>query len=252
MELHELLLQITRCPELVRAGINGGHPCSKVAAAQPARTYQVVEPWLGHIDKAPILFISRNPRVGEDSDTPRLDWSDHHTASYFQRFFDNDAGWAQTNSKGVVKGITFDNAGRKVAGPGIPFFGQIRERASELLGRKAVPGHDFALAPAVHCKTPKGEGVPEALTQCTQTWMNRVFGHAVASVVVLLGPEAQDSATRLWNLDAELNVQFDVPVEGRKRAFARLPLPGAGKSSKFENCVDPDDLRRLRALLSEM
>ena len=250
MELHELLLQITRCPELILAGMDGGHPCAKVAAAQPAHTYQVIEPWLGHIDKAPILFISRSPRVGEDSYSPRLDWSNHDTASFFQRHFDNDAGWVQTTTKGVVKEFAFNSDGHKVPMKGIQFFGQLRARASELLERTAVPGRDFALAPAVHCRTPRGEGVPEALSLCTQRWMNLVLEHAAASIVILLGPEAQEAPANLWKLDASRIVQFDVPVAGRNRAIVRLPLPGAGVPSKFENCVGSDDLRRLRALLS--
>ena len=250
MELHELLLQNTRCPELILAGMDGGHPCAKVAAAQPAHAYQVVEPWLGHIDKAPILFISRSPRVGEHSYTPRLDWSEHDTVSFFQRHFDKDADWSRVSPSGVVKGYVFDNTGNKVPTGGITFFGGLRLRAEELLGRSASPGHDFALTSAVHCRTPKGEGVPEALTKCAVTWMNLVLEHAAASIVILMGPEAQDAATNLWKLDASRNVQFDVPVAGRNRAVARLPLPGAGVPSKFENCVEPDDLRRLRALLS--
>ncbi len=250
MELHELLLQITRCPELILAGMDRCHPCAKVAAAQPAHTYQVVEPWLGHIDKAPILFISRSPRVGQDSYSPRLHWGDHYTASFFQRHFDNDAGWVQTTSKGVVKALVFDSNGRKVPGKGIPFFGQLRERANELLEHPAKPGRDFALAPAVHCRTPKGQGVPEALTKCAETWMDTVLRHAAALVVVLLGPEAQEAAAKLWELDASKTVQFDVPVAGRNRAVARLPLPGAGVPATFEKCVDADDLLRLRGLLS--
>ena len=121
METHELLLQITRCPQLILAGMDGNHPCAKVAAAQPAHTYQVAEPWLGHINKAKILFISRSPRVEEHSYTPRLGWSGHHTASFFQRHFDRDAGWVQTNTKGVVKGLTLDADGHKVPGKGIQF-----------------------------------------------------------------------------------------------------------------------------------
>ncbi len=250
MELHELLLQITRCPELILAGMDGEHPCAKVAAAQPAHTYQVVEPWLGHIDKAPILFISRSPRVGEDSYTPRLDWSDHYTASFFQRHFENDAGWTRVSSNGVVRRITFDRNGRRVPGKGMQFYGHLRNRAGELLESPAVSGRDFALAPAVHCRTPNGEGVPEALSRCAETWMDLVLEHAAALIVVLLGLEAQEAATSVWGLDASRTVQFDVPIAGRNRAVARLPLPGAGEVSTFEKCVDADDLRRLRALLS--
>ena len=45
MERNELLLAITRCPELGKARGDDGHPCNRVVCAQGPDDYHVPEPW---------------------------------------------------------------------------------------------------------------------------------------------------------------------------------------------------------------
>jgi hypothetical protein len=52
---------------------------------------------------------------------------------------------------------------------GTRFWFAARARASELLERSAVAGHDFALTEVVHCKSAAGSGVAEAYPTCVQT-----------------------------------------------------------------------------------
>ena len=47
MERNELLLAITRCPEIERARGDAGHPCHLVVCFQDAAGYHVPEPWQG-------------------------------------------------------------------------------------------------------------------------------------------------------------------------------------------------------------
>ena len=77
MERNELLLAITRCPELGKARADSRHPCRSVVCAQGSDDYHVPEPWQGHIETAPILFISprrfQSGRIWQSvprSDTP--------------------------------------------------------------------------------------------------------------------------------------------------------------------------------------
>ena len=56
MERNELLLAITRCPELGKARGDAGHPCNSVVCAQGPDDYHVPEPWQGHIETAPICL----------------------------------------------------------------------------------------------------------------------------------------------------------------------------------------------------
>jgi len=79
-----LLLEIARCPLICQG------PCSLVASAQhewPLESWQVPEPWTGHLD-APIIFISSNPSISEPAGGieelyPRTSWTDDELVSYF-------------------------------------------------------------------------------------------------------------------------------------------------------------------------
>ena len=96
MKRNELLLSITRCPELALAQANANHSCAGVVGVQEGCSgggYQVPEPWTGHIETAPIIFISSIPGIANNEHFPRKDWSDANTIDFFQRRFDEDAGY---------------------------------------------------------------------------------------------------------------------------------------------------------------
>ena len=66
--LQDLLLQIARCPNVAHclSGAGQSHPCSTIVNHQ--RTLGIHDPyvpvpWIGHIETAPILFLSSNPSV---------------------------------------------------------------------------------------------------------------------------------------------------------------------------------------------
>jgi hypothetical protein len=44
------------------------HHCSTIVRDQetPTADFQLLEPWVGHIEDAPLLFISSNPSIGDD------------------------------------------------------------------------------------------------------------------------------------------------------------------------------------------
>ena len=88
----KLLLEIARCPN-VRKCIEKGrrsHPCAPVVGFQFAKSvdeYQVPEPWSGHIEQAPILFVSSNPSYSPIEDYPIGAWPDEHIVDYFGNRF---------------------------------------------------------------------------------------------------------------------------------------------------------------------
>ena len=70
MENYTLLTNIARCPithQIIQNPEKSKSlPCYKVVKSQPIKSYenfQLPEPWGGHIDKAPILFLSSNPSI---------------------------------------------------------------------------------------------------------------------------------------------------------------------------------------------
>ena len=85
MERDELLLAITRCREIERARGDAGHPCAGIVGLQPPDQFQVPEPWRGHIDAAPILFVSSNPSIRGREPFPPAGWTDQGIIDYYQR-----------------------------------------------------------------------------------------------------------------------------------------------------------------------
>ena len=228
----ELLLSIARCPELAIARTDRAHPCSKIAGVQPGGVYQVPEPWSGHIEEAPILFISSNPSIDEDEHFPTPSWSQTDTIDYFKRRFDLDADYISKQSYNKVR-----------------FWTGVRARAKEILKREAVPGQDFALTELVHCKSRKEHGVREALSLCSKRWLADIMEHSGSRIVILLGVSARDTCAQLWKLDGPEYVHFNIPIAGRNRAVVILPHPNAYEKKTIVSRVTPVQLKRLNSLL---
>lgn len=231
MQCDELLLEITRCPELAKAQVCVSHPCSAIAGCQVGEKYHVPEPWSGHIGAAPILFVSSNPSIDEREHYPTPGWTDARTIEFFQRRFDPDAGYSYS-------------AFRKVH-----FWASVRRRAGEILNRDAIQGKDFALTELVHCKSRGEHGVEKALATCSGRWLTPVMECASAGIVILLGRHARNTCARLWQLDSRKAVHFSVPVAGRKRAVVILPHPNAFQKKTVASNATSAELDRLRSLL---
>ena len=235
MERNELLLAIVDCPEIAKARGDAGHPCHSIVGLQCAGAWQAPEPWRGHIETAPILFVSSNPSIRGDDPFPPDDWEDQHIINHYQRCFDDDA-----SIPGHIDQATYNS---------VQFWREVRGRANEILGRPAKPGIDFALTELVHCKSTGEQGVRRAHLTCAEQWLDRVLQVSGAAIIVLMGWQARDHCAARWGLDKARKVHFDVATPGRKRAVVILPHPNARGKRKVADFVTPEELARLRALL---
>ena len=207
------------------------HPCSTIVSLQSGDERHVPEPWCGHIDTAPILFVSSNPSISEVERFPTPSWSPEDTADFFERRFDADAGHISPRAYNRVR-----------------FWSSVRARAREILGRDATPGTDFALTEVVHCKSRQEKGVAAAMSTCAERWLRPVLVQSGAVVVVLLGKRAQEACSRIWALDVSRSAHFGVDLGGRERAVVLLPHPNAFERKTLTARVSEDDLSRLRGL----
>ena len=178
----DLLLGITRCPNLAAARKDVLHPCSTIVSLQSGDECHVPEPWCGHIDTAPILFVSSNPSISEVERFPTPSWSPEDTADFFEHRFNADAGHITPKAYNSVR-----------------FWSSVRAR--EILGRDTTPGIDFALTEVVHCKSRQEKGVAAAVDTCAGMWLDPVFTQSTARVVVLLGKWAREASSKTWDLD---------------------------------------------------
>ncbi len=252
MKSENLLPSIARCPEIPIALANASHPCAAIVSTQTGETRQVAEPWTGHIDSAPILFVSSNPGIHESEYFPDNAWTDPGISDYFTRRFDDDAPYThQRPNGGAQYPKVYGTTGTPiVADHWVRFWSAVKNHASTLMGRKSIPGTDYAITEMVHCKSNSEYGVIGALSLCSRKWMPWILEESAAVIIVVLGKPAQSAASALWDVDTTRSVQFDVPINGQDRAVVLLPHTNYRGPRKIEQYVTPQELVRLRRQLS--
>jgi hypothetical protein len=228
-----LLVRITRCPVAERCRAGEDLACSAVVGSQGAPgpgDYQVPEPWSGHISGAPVLFVSSNPSIDPAEAYPAGDWDDERRIDFFaDRFDQRDLPWVDQRMRPLLQ-----TSPRRHRDHGTRFWAATRARASELLGRQAEPGRDFALTEVVHCKSRAEHGVAEALATCAETWLRPTIRVAVAPVVVLFGARAREAFSDTFAIPAHAPVTGPLSIEGTERIVVQLPHPNA--RSQRRNC----------------
>lgn len=241
MESSELLLKITRCPEIEKARLDGSHPCRRIVCSQSADYFQAPEPWRGHIETAPILFVGSNPAIGGEYQFPPSGWDDSQIIHHSQCYFDPNAGYVSESPSGAQRVIGGD-------GKWVRYWSGVRKHAEDIPGRKPKPGTDYALTEMVHCKSTGELGVSDALYHCAKKWLLPIMEISNAVVVVLLGKHAQSAATMIWKLDPAQRVHFDVHIAKRNRAVVLLPHTNFFGKRKIRDCIRQEDLEKLRTL----
>lgn len=262
-----VLLEIARCPIVAewyeQPDRQSANPCHQIIDYQQREfnamsraDFQLPEPWRGDLQKAPLLFISSNPSIG-DTDAgahPRWHWDDQRIAAYFTDSFDDQ----------VVDGA-YTRSDRPDARRGqyVTFWGGILARARELFGPEVRPGRDYALTEVVHCKSRQEIGVngpSGALAPCARRYLRRVVAASGARVIVALGSAARLAISRGLRRSEDAaptlppwgSVHGPVSIGGRKRLIAFLPHPNARQRRSFVECTTPAELARLRAALVDI
>jgi hypothetical protein len=257
--IEDLLISVARCPEIMKAAINFRHPCHKVVCFQKHvsfRHFQLPEPWNGHIEKAPLLFISSNPGYAELERVPTRDefsWTDDRVSDFFiNRFGGGKEEW-------VVNGKRALQADGTHAGGNV-FWPRTRLIAADLLENPAaILGEDFAITEVVHCKSREAEGVPEAGDRCTSLHLDRILDVSPAKVLVVFGalakpifqnkyPETRDAKNKLETKDTtELIRPLQIAGKLRYVIFHRHP---SANIRYFRDYLTPEGLAMVRTFLS--
>ena len=184
------------------------------------------EPWSGHLDRARILFLSSNPSSG-GPDEPFVagdltaSASDESILDTFDSAFD-EGPWI-----GITNG-THLRAADGTPGKFVPFWASCKSRASELLGRDADPGVDYALTEVVHCGSQHEVGVWDAAAECVPRYLHRVVSLSPATVIVVVGAVARAIVrTSVPNLAGDSPYVGPVQWADRVRHVLFLPHPNA-------------------------
>jgi hypothetical protein len=232
-----LLLEIAHC-DLVGKCLTDKtfrNGCATIVRSQPSKTleeHRLPEPWRGHLETAPILFVSSNPSIGsnetEGSPDPRGKDSDAYITDYFDNSFDSHIPARDFN--------------------GVRYWTGVRARASELLARTAIEGYDFALTEVVHCKSRQEIGVDEAVGECTRRWLGRVLEQSGARVIVVMGKYAEAAMRSHLQIRSVAKLWGPRRIGTISRYVAFLPHTNHRGLRTFAACL-PNDLATLQAWL---
>jgi len=242
-----LLHEIARCPvaELCLQNPSAKHPCREIVLFQSSSSldeHQVPEPWSGHLEQAPILFLSSNPSISVAEEYPRWSWLDEAIEDYFSnRFGGGNKTWITQGKKSLQRDGTYSGS--------VAFWAAVQQRAIELVERDVVPGMDYALTEIVHCKSREERGVAEAQEHCVPRYLQRVLNLAGAKVVVVLGTRAKAAIQTMFSIPKDTNVFEPTRIGNHARLITFLPHPNAYTPKSFAKCLSPDDLQKLRSFL---
>lgn len=282
----EHLVEVARCPILERCldEVAPTHPCSAIvldqwkglsAEERIARwraAHQLPEPWDGHLETAPILFLSSNPSISGSVHSqrpaalereppseylgrtaaehpsirrlgqgPRWEWADEEIVDRYESAFD-------LYIADGVAGLLPDG-GRA---PATRFWVEVRSRARELIpGREVRPGVDYALTEAVRCKSRGEHGVAEAVNTCSARYLRRTLELSAAVVVVVLGRVAGGAVEQQLGVSRSRPVHERVLVDGRPRWIAFLPHPNARTARTFAANIGEEALGRMQRVVAE-
>lgn len=246
MSKKNLLHEITHCPHARKCleEPSTENPCRDIVGYQKSLDldkFQIPEPWSGHIEQAPILFLSSNPSIGSDEVYPTWCWSDNDISNYFNyRFGGGQKDWI-INGKSLLKDGTYSHA--------VKFWAAVRQRAIELLQRDVKPGIDYALTEIVHCKSHSEIGVKEAQDQCVKAYLLRTLELSKAKVIVVLGVRARQAIQSQFNISSTASISESIEIGDYERFFTFLPHPNARMPRSFIKCLQDDELESLRASL---
>ena len=242
-----LLLEIARCPNVVRFYEQGSvpNPCSEIISCQEKESvhdHQVPEPWSGRLATAPILFLSSNPSISQQEEYPRPGWSDHLMEDFFNNRFGGGIKPWVVDSRHLCKGG--ERSERKTR-----FWVEVQSRASELLGKRATPGLDYAISEIVHCKSKRQRGVTECLDECSCRYLDRLLGDSGARVVVILGAHAEGVIRDRFCLNHRDRVVGPLQVGASSKYLTFLPHPNARKKRRFVSNLTSEEISLLRGVL---
>lgn len=243
----QLLTKIFRCPyvEACKQASQPGHACSEIVRTQDSVDFahhQPPEPWSGQLATAPILFVSSNPSIGND-EFPTFGWKDSSVVDYFDnRFVGGRKPWILNGTRPLLRDGKHDRP--------VQFWCSVRKCAEVVLGRRPVPGEDYALTEIVHCKSRSERGVRAALGFCSGLYTDRILRASGARIIVSLGRMAESVLSPMCTRAADCRMGVSSSSSGLgKRHFVFLPHPNAREPRTIQRLLTSEQIASLTRIL---
>ena len=242
------LLEICRCPNVKAGRASAAHPCAKVVRYQNEQIstlneFQVPTPWVGQIHRARILFVSSNPSISYAEHHPTWRKSAETKADYFENHF---GGGEQEWTKDGTHTLRRDDKYYRTK-----FYADIKRHAAELLGRAPQPGIDYALTCVVRCKSRKGIGVADALSECSLRYLRETVRASKARLIVVFGNPGRTAVSDVFGvLTGDAHIDGPLKVGRHNRLFVHLAHPSAQGKTKSPRRLTPNEVELLRPHLT--
>ncbi len=238
--------EISRCP-VALAILDGLRPaagCATIVRSQAPGDFQLPEPWSGHVDRAPILFLTANPSISHDGPHPRRDWPDQRIEAFYLDRFDGRTPGQIRDGKYVVRS---DGTPRPTVQR---TWAELLSRAGELVDAPR-PGLDYALTEVVRCKSKQSLGVREAFAECVDRWLRPVLARSAARVVVACGAVPRTAIGRMLGTELAPGAVHFATLDGRAVALLAIGAPGSAEPRRIPALLTPETLARLRRMVAE-
>jgi hypothetical protein len=167
------------------------------------------EPWRGHLNSAPVLFLSSNPNISKTEEYPDpRSWLDKDIEDYFNNYF-------ETSELRSVR-----------------HWSALGDLAELFMKRKVKPGVDYVISEVVHCKSKQELGVNNAFKACVPKYLSRLLACSGAKLTVCMGKHAEKAVIQQFGIGklgtrCKENERIFGPkdVGGKRRYFYFMPHP---------------------------
>ena len=198
-----LALEIANCSNVSAALKDPRHPCRKVVAWQATQLPILTgasdytdtcahrpEGWTGTLESAPIMFLASNPSFDPLEAYP--DWTSDWPTERLLPFATDRFGASEARPFGATDDADPDRTYRTDTSLSrrVNHWAIVRHLAATTLGRdvsEVSARDDYVMTELVHCKSFNEVGVPDALTTCAATWLDKIFRVSPAKIVFVLG-----------------------------------------------------------------
>lgn len=247
-EKTNLLREIVHCDNVEKClfGQNEGHLCYSIVQSQGVVSldnFQVPEPWNGNIVSAPILFLSSNPSISEIEDYPYWGWQDDLIEDFFtHRFGGGRKDWVRGGKYALRRDGSYL--------PATPFWSEVMNRATEILGRQANPGIDFAITEIVHCKSRSNIGVDNAIGECSNRYLLRVLGVSNSNILACIGKKVGSLVREAMRVKKDVRSIGPRVVADRERLVLFLNAPGSSEPRVLEKVFSHEEIGEIRSFVN--
>lgn len=247
-------MRIANCPEVAKClTADSSHPCFDVVSnPQGSRRPMIAshqptpEPWVGHLERAVILFIGPNPGSAPISDQP---------PPWFANYGAEEATIRRVTADAFDLGPPprFTDGSHWKRGDGTikyePHYGFIYRRACELM-ENPRPGIDYAITDVVKCGSFKQAGVTEAAIQkCCDLYLDDTLALSPARLFVTLGAIARRTMMARYGLTGP-PLSGPTTIQGRDRYVIFLPHPSQpDRKPRLDDRIQRDDLMSIKRFL---